>query len=259
MFRDHAVGIAPTTSGMPRRWLFVVFAALLLLGGSGWLVPEDAAAGQAGMVVVDGAPLFADHDDHTVIEWMEEGTRVDFFYGPHNWMYEIRYYGTVGWTWVENIALDGEGTGGSTWSDESSESEDASWDADATGGERWIDVNRSNGAVTLYEGNTPLYVFWGSLSRSQGEDFYATASGTYYVYNKIEPLTYTPYADNYFTHWVGFDPERKNGFHSYVKYADGTVTPNGGGFSAGCVMLPTDQAAIVFDFAYVGMRVEVHW
>lgn len=253
MFREHAFG-SVTTSGMPRRWLFVMLSALLLLGGSGWLVPDDAEAGQAAIVVVDGAPLFADHDDHTVIAWMEGNTRVDFFYGPHNWMYEIRYYGTVGWTWMENVVLEGASTGGSSGSSSSSSSPQATG-----GGERWIDVNRSTGAVTLYEGNTALYVFWGSLSRSQGEDYYATASGTYYVYNKIKPLTYTPYANNYFTHWVGFDPERKNGFHSYVKYADGTVTPNGGGYSAGCVMLPTSDAAVVYDFAYVGMRVVVHW
>lgn len=253
MQRERRLNSGKRNVSTGRRWFVMVISALMLVGGAGWLVPTDAAAGQAATVVVDGAPLFVDHDDHTVIEWMDEGTRVDFFYGPHNWMYEVRYYGTVGWTWMENISLDGA----SSYSGSSGGGSSSS--AQSSGGERWIDVNRSTGAVTLYEGNTALNVFYASLSRSQGEDFYATASGTYYVYNKIAALTYTPYADNYFTHWVGFDPDRYNGFHSYVKYSDGTITPNGAGYSAGCVMLGPGDVNTVFDFAYIGMRVEVHW
>ncbi|HEV2127008.1 MAG TPA: L,D-transpeptidase [Thermomicrobiales bacterium] len=250
------MGIAFTTaksgtrSFAPWRWLLMTLAALVLLGGAGWMSPEDARAGQAATVVVDGAPLFAEHNDHTVIDWMAGGTRVDFFYGPYKGLYEIRYYGTVGWTWVENVVLGGQvapGSGG------------GSGGSGSPGGERWIDVDRSNGAVRLYEGNTVLYTFWGSLSRSQGEDFYATATGTYYVYTKHLPLVYTPYADNYFTHWVGFDPERRNGFHSYVKYADGSLHPNGGGYTAGCVAIPPGDIDILYNFAYMGMRVVVHW
>ena len=232
----------------PRRWLVVLMTALILIGGAGWLVPSDAAAGEVATIVTEGAPLFADHDDQTVIEWMAADTPVDFFYGPYNGMYEIRYHGTVGWTWVENVARGDGGSGGGEAAAPVS-----------SGGERWIDVSRSTGAVTLFEGNDALHVFSGSLSRSQGEDFYATASGTYYVYTKHLPLVYTPYADNYFTHWVGFDPDRKNGFHSYVKYADGSLHPNGGGYTAGCVAIPPGDIDILYDFATIGMRVEVHW
>ena len=248
------MGSAQTTGGSSRRWLFAVLAALMLFGGSGWLAPDDASAGQAATVITEGAPLFVDHDDHTVMEWMEAGTRVDVFWGPHNWLYEIRYYGTVGWTWAENLDIGAAsgGGGGESYADTSAV-------AQSSGGERWIDVNRSTGAVTLFEGNNALYVFWGSLSRSQGEDFWATASGTYYVYAMNSALTYTEFADAYITHWVGFDPDRRNGFHSWVKDANGNYTAGGAGYSGGCVMLPTGDAAVVYDFAYIGMRVEVHW
>lgn len=150
----------------------------------------------------------------------------------------------------------------------------AQWDGDITGpvkeslssslssrssGERWVDVNRSTGQVTLYAGSTAQYIFWGSLSRDTSDGFYATASGTYYVYTKHMPLTYTPYADNYITHWVGFDDYRGNGFHSYTKDASGNVIPNGAGYTAGCVALAPGEIEILYDFAFVGMRVEVHW
>jgi hypothetical protein len=227
----------------------MLLTALMLVGGAGWLVPTDAAAGQAATIVTE-APLFADHDDYTVLTWMEEGARVDYFYGPYNWMYEVRYNGVVGWTWQENVVLDGEsgggGGGGEAWVESSS-------------GEHWIDVNRSSGAVTLYIGNEAQDVFWGSLSRSQGEDYWATASGTYYVYAMNADLTYSEFANNYITHWVGFDPDRRNGFHSWVKYSDGAYTPGGSGYSGGCVMLPNSAAAAVYDFSFIGMRVEVHW
>lgn len=150
----------------------------------------------------------------------------------------------------------------------------AQWDSDPTApikqslssslssrssSERWVDVNRSTGQVTLYAGNTAQYIFWGSLSRDGSDGYYATASGTYYVYTKHMPLTYTPYADNYITHWVGFDDYRANGFHSYTKDASGAIVPNGAGFTAGCVALAPGEIEILYEFAFVGMRVEVHW
>lgn len=150
----------------------------------------------------------------------------------------------------------------------------AQWDSDPTApikeslssslatrssGERWMDVNRSTGQVTLYAGNAAQHIFWGSLSRDSSNGFYATASGTYYVYTKHLPLTYTPYADNYITHWVGFDDYRANGFHSYTKDSGGNVIPNGAGYTAGCVALPPGEIETLYDFAFVGMRVEVHW
>lgn len=240
-----------------RRGFVSIVAALLLFSGMGWLVPTNVAAGQAATIVTPGAPLFADHDDFTVLEWMDEGTRVDVFYGPHNWLYEVRYHGTVGWTWSENISVDGEsgGSGGSA----AASSPSSSSSSRSSGGEHWVDVNRSTGQVTLYEDSEALHVFWGSLSRDPSDGYYATASGTYYVFVKNSALTYTPFAENYITHWVGFDEYRRNGFHSYTKDASGSIIPNGAALTAGCVALGPGEIEILYDFAFVGMRVEIHW
>jgi hypothetical protein len=231
-----------------RRWLVMLLTALMMVGGLGAIAPADVAAGQAGTIVSDGAPLFVDHDDYTVLEWMDEGTRVDYFYGPYNWMYEIRYNGTVGWTWMENVVLDGEGGGAAAPASTSS------------GGEHWIDVDRSSGAIRLYIGDEVQYVAYGILSQSQGEDYYATATGTYYIYSMNRSLTYTQFAKAYITHWIGFDPDRRNGFHSWTKDANGNIRhANGDAYTWGCVEMAPGDADVIYDFAEIGMRVVVHW
>lgn len=241
-----------------RRLFMMLLVALVVIAGAGWLVPPDVAAGEAATIVTDGAPLFVDHDDLTVVEWMEAGTRVDLFFGPYNWMYQVRYYDQVGWTWSENVAPEGSSgvpaVGGSALT-----SDGGPVAVEQPAAERWIDINRSSGAVTLYEGWNAQYIFWGSLSKDASDGFYATAAGTYYVYTKHIPLTYTPYADNYITHWVGFDSYRRNGFHSWTKDANGNLASNGAGYTAGCVALRPGEIEILYKFASVGMRVEVHW
>ncbi len=247
-FARHAFGgVRPL-----RRWLVLVLATLTLIGGAGWLAPTDVAAGQAGTIVSDGAPLFASSDDLTVLDWMDAGTRVDYFYGPYEWMYQVRYNGTVGWTWMENVQLEGEGPAVGSSSAEAPAAEEPAV-------ERWIDIDRSSGAVTLYEGDGPISTLYASLSRSQGEDYYATATGTYYIYAMNNDLTYTDFAGNYITGWVGFDPDRRNGFHSYLKDANGYIVPGGDGYTGGCVALGPGDIDALFNFAEMGMRVEVHW
>jgi lipoprotein-anchoring transpeptidase ErfK/SrfK len=226
----------------------MVLAALTLAGGLGMFAPSSASAGMAGTIVVDGAPLYANHDDFTVVEWMSAGVTVDHFWGPHEGLYEIRYQGIVGWTPVENVDFGGGAAA------------PAEAVAESSSGEHWIDINRSTGAVTLYIGDEVQYVAYGVLSQSQGEDFYATATGTYYVYAMWQPLGYTEYAKAYITHWIGFDPERANGFHSYTKDANGNVrNPNGDAYTWGCVAMAPGDIDVVYDFAHIGMRVEVHW
>ena len=151
-----------------RRWMVMLLSALMLVGGFASIAPAPAAAGMAGEIVVDGAPLYADHDDFTVIEWMDAGTWVDHFYGPYEGLYEIRYNGTVGWTEVGNVDF-GSGSDAGSSADTSS----------SGGTEQWIDVDRSSGAIRLYVGDDVQYVAYGILSQSQGEDYYATASGTW--------------------------------------------------------------------------------
>lgn len=211
---------------------------------------QHAAAGQAGTIVTDGAPLMVHLYDHTVIDWIPSGARVDIMW-QQDGMTEILYNGQDGWVWDADIAIDGGGggVGGYTGTVQTAD----------TSSEHWIDVNRNTGQVTLYVGNEVYAVYWGSLSYDTSDGgFNTTASGTYYVYSMYEPLSYTPYANNYITDWVGFDPDRKNGFHSWTRDATGAVIPNGSGATAGCVALEPSEAEAVYYFSYIGMRVEVH-
>jgi len=125
--------------------------------------------------------------------------------------------------------------------------------------ERWVDVDRGDRILRLMIGDTAVETFRVSVSRDQGEGFYATAVGTYRVYEKVAELQWTPYANAYFTYWAGFDPNRYNGFHSWTMDATGRVLPGGGGPTAGCVSLSPEEAKIVYSFVKIGTRVEIHW
>jgi hypothetical protein len=128
------------------------------------------------------------------------------------------------------------------------------------GAERWIDVDRRTAMVTLYVGESSLASFQGKIGRDPSADgFYSTAVGTYHVYSMLEGLSSTPFVDDvYLSDWVGFDPERKNGFHSPVREADGRERLTQNPATMGCVRLNSNNAVALFDFAYVGMRVEIH-
>lgn len=126
--------------------------------------------------------------------------------------------------------------------------------------ERWIDVDRSRQMVTLYEGGFPVASYWGAMGFDQSADgFFATANGTYHVYSKTEELTWTEWGQAFVTDWVGFDPARANGFHSFSLDWYGNMLPWGAGPTGGCVALASWAADHVFAFADYGMRVEVHW
>jgi hypothetical protein len=232
--------------------LALVLAAMML-GAMAGLSAEKAAAGQAGIINTNGAGLMAGYEDESVIEWMDAGVRVDVLWGPDNGKYEIRYYGVHGWVWEDYLTLEGTGGGSAAGSAVAAEPQ-------AVVEEHWIDVNRSQGSVTLFIGDEPQATFWGSMGFDDSSHGYnATAVGTYYVTWMQRELHYTPFADNYITHWVGFDAERANGFHSYTKDANGDITANGAGKTAGCVALPPGDIDALYDFASPGMRVEVHW
>jgi hypothetical protein len=138
-----------------------------------------------------------------------------------------------------------------------------SWDgptyAAAPSPEKWIDVDRSSETVTLYEGDEAIASYWAALGYDHSDDgFFATAIGTYYVYSKWAPVTWTDWGKVYIKWWVGFDPERSNGFHSYSLDQYGNVLPNGDGPTGGCVATDLWQAEQIFNFAEIGTRVEVH-
>lgn len=127
--------------------------------------------------------------------------------------------------------------------------------------ERWIDFNLRDGITRLMEGRKivrELPSAYGYGMPGSPSDFYSTAPGQYRVYQKREPLYYDAvYSGYYFVGWVGFDPVRANGFHSYLLDAEAKVVDSQlGPVSHGCIR--TDEWKVVFDFAYVGMPVIVH-
>lgn len=342
-----AGSVRHTGPGRVMRLLSVTFLAFMLVAGFAVARPDQAFAGQGGTINTNGVEVFRHLKDHTVIDYLQSGDRVDIFWGPENWMYEIHYGGTVGWVWAEFVDVDGGASSSSASSSGSSSSwtssaadqagawswsawamvdadslnvrADASGDAAVldkysagewievigndvngfspvnyygqvgwvaskylswdgtfeyasvgqTGGgssaratasaEHWIQINGATGRVDLMIGNSIQATYWGSVGFDTSSDgFYSTANGTYYVYAMWEPLGYTKWADAYITHWIGYDSYRSNGFHSYSKDANGNVLPNGAGKTGGCVALPSGAIQAVWDFAYMGMRVEVY-
>lgn len=127
-------------------------------------------------------------------------------------------------------------------------------------GERWIEVDRSTALVSLHEDEIVVAIYQGKIGKDPSADgFYSTAIGTYQVYMKNKELTETPFVEGvYLTDFVGFDPERSNGFHSPVRDAAGNVVDTQGTTTLGCVRLEADAAVALFDFAFIGMRVEIH-
>ncbi len=127
-------------------------------------------------------------------------------------------------------------------------------------GEQWIEVDRSSGIVTLHEGETVVATYQGKIGKDPSADgFYSTAIGTFHVYSMNKELAPTSFAEGvYLTDFVGFDPVRSNGFHSPVRDASGNLQPFQNAKTLGCVRLDADAAVAVFDFAFIGMRVEIH-
>lgn len=127
-------------------------------------------------------------------------------------------------------------------------------------GEKWIEVNRTTRTVTLYNGEIVVAQFDALIGKDLSPDgYYSTATGTFYVHVKEKSLVETPFADGvYLTDFVGFDPHRSNGFHSPVRDQYGNVVQTGGTETLGCVRLAEDDAIFLFNFATIGMRVEVH-
>jgi uncharacterized protein YraI len=126
--------------------------------------------------------------------------------------------------------------------------------------EHWIDVDRGSQTVTLYIGQEAIASYWGAIGFDDSSyGFYATAIGSYRVYSMVRGLSWTPFAQAYIRYWVGFDPMRENGFHSYSMNVHGRVIKHGDGPTGGCVALTPEYARAIYDFADYGMRVEVHW
>ncbi|MCD6034072.1 MAG: L,D-transpeptidase catalytic domain [Thermomicrobiales bacterium] len=179
-------------------------------GVVGWL-----AAIVVAIAITVGAPA------GTRAVW--QGERLALLAGPtpDDW-YHVQAGDQTGWAFGALLAFDGAsdalGQGG----------------LGVTGSaERWVDVDRTRQMVTLYEGDSAVATYWAAMGSDPSDDgFFATAVGTYWVYEK--------------------------GFHTYLMDAAGQVIPGGDGPTGGCVALAPTAADELFAFVSVGTRVEVH-
>ena len=124
---------------------------------------------------------------------------------------------------------------------------------------RWIDVDVTTLSVRLMDGTAvvreiaPVAV---GVQIDTGA-YASTQTGLFYVHTMTEALTYDAPYDTYISHWIGFDPARDNGFHSFLKDQDGNVVdPSTGRVSNGCIRVGEIEA--VFAYATIGMPVYVH-
>jgi hypothetical protein len=204
--------------------------------------PGNAHASYTTTIATDALNLRdVPSTDGEVLTKMYQDEEVEVLDGPIDggW-YEVTYGDLTGYAFGEYLDLGGVGGG--------------------SGGERWIDVDRSSERVTLYEGDTLIASYWAAMSWDKTDDgFYATANGSYTVYAMNADLTWTDYGGAYITDWVAFDPDRANGFHSWSLDKNGYLLSGGEGPTGGCVALDPEFADALFDFADIGMRVEVHW
>jgi hypothetical protein len=99
-----------------------------------------------------------------------------------------------------------------------------------------------------------------AMGRDPSDDgFFATAVGTDYAYDKHGGLGWTDWASAWVGDWIGFDPVRLNGFHTYSMDTAGQVISGGDGPAGGCVALSPAAADRLFAFVSVGTRVKVHY
>lgn len=124
---------------------------------------------------------------------------------------------------------------------------------------KWIDVDVTRFTVKLMDGKEVLREV-GPVGVGVQVDtgaYESTQTGLFHVYNKIAGLTYDAPYDTYIDWWVGFDPQKANGFHSFLlNDKGGVVNAATGRISNGCIRTPEPQA--IFEFAEVGMAVFVH-
>ena len=141
-----------------------------------------------------------------VVGQLWQGERLVLLAGPtpDDW-YNVQAGDQTGWAYGGLLALDGAGDAlgqASSWA--------------AGGAERWVDVDRTTQMVTLYEGDSAVATYWAAMGSDPSDDgFFATAVGTYDVYEKYGGLSWTDWGGAWVGDWVGFDPARLNGFHTY--------------------------------------------
>lgn len=254
--RDDAPGDGRTGTGWTRRRVLGTAGAL---AAGLWLParrPPSAAAGWGAVVAAEELNLRAEPGTWAEVlatawrgEWVEiqDGPTADGWY----W---VAVDGRAGW--ADGAFLSAEGGAGVAAS--GGETGMLSWQGGWA--ERWIDVSRSSQMVTLFEGDAPVGSYWAAMGADGSDDgFFATAVGSWSVYEMTEGLSWTDYGGGFITNWVGFDPNRFNGFHSFLLDENGWLVPGGDGPTGGCVALESGAATHLFAFVSIGTRVEVHW
>ncbi|MCC6313637.1 MAG: L,D-transpeptidase family protein [Thermomicrobiales bacterium] len=242
------------------RWwrMLATLGMTLALAG---MAAAGAGAEWTGEVTAQSLNVRAEPGEWAdVVGVLDRGEIVEIVDGPNaeGWM-RVGNGSIQGWV-VGGALATGEGPAPAEWTEATAAPAAETPVETPSGGDRWVDVDRSSQTVTLYDGGAPVASYWAAMgSDASADGFYATAIGTYFVYEKIDGLSYTPYAGAWVDDWVGFDPDRFNGFHSFTLDQNGWQIPGGDGPTGGCVALPMDAADRVFGFVTVGTRVEVHW
>ena len=242
-----AVIDGPTEDG----WYFLDYAGnqgwaygeYLNVGGSaGWDAGTPAAVGGSSgtvWVATDALNVRAEPSKKSwVLGTVGQGSDLTIVGDPRRGFYPVAYGDQTGWVAGKYL----------------------SWEPVVGGQERWIDVDRSSSTIRLMVGDESIGYWWAAMGFDTSDDgFYATAIGTYYVYEKNAALTWTDWARGYIEYFVAFDPERFNGFHSWTMDKNGNVIEGGNGATGGCIASEPGLAAALYEFATFGMRVEIHW
>jgi hypothetical protein len=124
---------------------------------------------------------------------------------------------------------------------------------------KWIDVDVTRYVVQLMEGANVVRTIGPVAVGAQIDtgNYESTQTGLFHVHVKNETLAFDAPYNTYISHWVGFDAEKDNGFHSFLKDATGKVVDAGTGkISNGCIR--TGEAEVIFAYAEIGMPVFVH-
>lgn len=254
-----------------------------------WSIPDWTATPDSvrttGWVNTDALNVrAAPSTDAEILDVFSGGTVVSILGETRGGFLPVAYGGDRAWVFAEYVASDERHTvsldvpveearaaaaepdnpamitGPVTGSDNTRSSAPDVAEPDIPTGEHWIDVDRGTATITLYIGDQPQAAFQGKIGWDPADDgFYSTAVGTFHVYTMNPGLSSTPYVENvYMTEFVGFDPERHNGFHSPIRDANGVILPSQNATTLGCVRLSEADAKHVYAFAFLGMRVEVH-
>jgi lipoprotein-anchoring transpeptidase ErfK/SrfK len=128
----------------------------------------------------------------------------------------------------------------------------------AYSGAKYILVDISEQHMYVYEGNTLVYSFVASTGMNN-----ATSVGTFAVQDKI-PNAYGATWNIWMPKWLGiyYAGGLENGIHALPILPNGTTLWAGflgRPISYGCVVLGSYEAQLLYDWADVGIPVEIRW